>query len=1500
MSLELSRQGGLRRSLRLILLCACLALGPAWAAGPAAADADAARYAARSVDGLWQRLPGSAMPWRDPGVARPRAYDSTRLDLARLQALLAPAPIEDTPWADARGGVEISLPLPGGRFGRFRVINSPILDPETASRFPEISTYRGRGIDDPGASVRLDLGPTGMNAYVRDLGGVAAIRPYAEGDRAHYQSYFLRDDPAEAAAASCNAAAEDPWHAPLDALGATGRVAPAAVQQSIRRTYRIAIGATQEYTAQNGGTVASALAAIVTRLQGVNLVFNAEIGVQLNLVTPALIGTTEPDGYTSGNTNSLIAENQAITDLLIGPANYDLGHVFDAAAPGGGASGLARTPAVCRNGEKASGTSGGNSIALLAHELGHMFGASHTFNNNAGGSCASFNGANQREPSTAMEPGSGSTLMSYAGTCGPADLQQSRDAYFHGQSLDQMVLYVSSGDGAACAAISNTGNGGITITDWTPTVTVPDRTPFRLSLRATDADFDPVTVAWDEVDAGAASPPELDNGDRALFRSYLPSQVQWRSFPRLDYVLNNASVPPGTYTCAAGPPAVTCLTGETLTTTTRTLNFRAHARDGFDALNSVQVAVNVVGGSGPFAVGSPNAPSDVWVQGTAQLVTWFPGASADPPIGVDTVRITLSTDGGLSFPIVLADAVPNSGIAPVYVPDDALSTQARVKVESVIPGNFHGFYDISNANFQIRGLAVTNLADSGEGSLRKAILDANSDPRLTTIRFAIGASGTLQVLTPQSPLPPITAPVEIDGWSQGGTGYEGPPLIELRGEQIAAPNSDGLVITGGGSTIRGLSVHRFSGSGIVLRGGGGNVVEFSVIGANAGGSSTEGNVGNGIWIDNSPDNLIGRRTVAAAFRPNVIVNNTVGVLITGGGASGNGLYSNHIGTRGFGVPGYGNRSAGVRVLDAPGNLIGGTRPAGGGLVLSAGNVISGQSSGGGTGVHISGPLAAGNAVRSNLIGLTPDGATGLRNGFAGVQVQNAPSTRIGGVDPAEGNALACSDYVVHVSGAAATTTTIEGNTIGTNQAGNASVGCSVYGVYTEVPILIGGADPAARNWISGNGSIGVFLSEAGASGSRVQGNYIGTNVAGSAAVPNNSFGIFSQRAGNHLIGGSQPGEGNLISGNLGSGIDLAGATSGTRIEGNFIGTNAAGTAAIPNQAGVGVRIFGGNDNVVGGTAPGARNLISGNGPPGNGHGIRLEVFGSSSGNRIEGNYIGTDVSGLLPLGNGGSGIQVFSPDSSVNVGINTIGGTTAAARNVIAGNAGNGIWLAFADRFRVVGNAIGVGADGSTPLGNLLDGVSIYGNRNQIGEAGAGNTIAYSGAGTVPASIAGVRIDNGEGNSVRGNSIHANNALGFNLLGGTENLGVTANDACDADSGPNRLQNFPVLLAVNALGAATSASGTLNAAPNQAFQIDLYASPDCDAAGHGEGRLHLGAFAATTGADCNASFSATLPVPLPPNQVATATATDAEGNTSEYSACTTVVGGELIFANGFE
>ena len=1503
MSLQNRRTRGWRRTLRLALMVVVLgwAGGGASASGIVAPDAAAPNASPDSSDGLWRRIPESAIPDRGERQTRPRAYATAHLDLLRLRAMLGIAPLHDSAPDGGEAEVELELPLPDGRFGRFRLHEAPILDPALAAQFPQIRTYSGRGIDDPAASLRLDVGELGLHAFVRGAAGMLAVVPYAVGDLAHYQSYFLRDDPAEAEGASCGVGGGDPLHAALEAVAAP--VAPRAVQQSIRRTYRLAVGTTTEYTAQNGGTVGSALSAITARVQGANLIFNAEVGIQLNLVAPAVIATGEPDGYTSGNPNALLDENQDIMDVIIGTAGYDVAQVFDSSQAGGGAIGLATRPAACRADFKARGTSGGNSIVLFVHEMGHMFDASHTFNNNFSQSCGSLLGQSTREPATAMEPGSGSTLMSYAGTCGPADLQTGRDTYFHGQSLDQMVAYIANGAGAACAAISNTGNSGITITDWSPAVTIPDRTPFRLSMRATDTALEPVFVTWEEVDAGAASPPEGDNGDRAIFRSYPPTQVQTRDLPRLDYVLANAGVPPATYTCAAGPPPTTCLTGEAIAVTTRTLKFRGTARDNFDALNSVDVAVNVVGNSGPFAVGSPNAAGTVWVQGTGQFVAWLPGASADPPIGVDTVKISLSTDGGQSFPFVLADAVPNTGIAPVFVPD-VITTRGRVKVEAVIPGNFHTFYDISDADFEVRALAVTNTADSGEGSLRKAILDANSDPGPTTIRFAIGASGSPQQIFPQTPLPEITAPVDIDGLSQGGSGYVGIPLIELRGDNIAAPNSHGLVVTGGGSTLSGLSIHRFSGSGIVLRGAGGNVVEFSVIGANPTGSSTEGNLGNGIWIDNSPNNLVGRRTLTSALRPNLIQRNEVGVLITGANASGNGLYSNQIGTRGgIGFPGYGNRSAGVRIVDAPGNLVGGTRPGGGGLPLSAGNTISGQSSGGGIGVHITGPLALGNRVRSNLIGLTPDGTAGLRNSVAGVYVQNAPGTEIGGLDAGEGNALACSDYVVRVDGAASTSTRIQGNTIGTNQAGNAGVQCSVYGVYTEVPIVIGGDSPAARNWISGNG-YGVFMSEAGASGTVVTGNYIGTNIAGTAAVPNSFSGISSLRAGNHRIGGTQAGQGNLVSGNLGTGIELSGATSGTRIEGNFVGTNAAGTAAIPNGSGVGIRIYGGSNNVVGGTTPGARNLISGNGPPGNGHGIRLEIYGNSSGNRIEGNYIGTDVTGLLPLGNGGAGIQVFSPDSSVGVGDNYIGGTTAAARNVIGGNGSYGIWLAYADRMQVQGNYIGVGANGIAPVGNGATGIVIYANRNVIGGTapGAGNTIANAGPGGGPTVFlySGVRVESGTGNVVRGNALYANFGQALDLLGGTESQGYTANDACDADTGPNQLQNFPVITAASSAGASTSVSGSLNAAANQAFQVDVYASADCDATGHGEGRLYLGAVTVNTGADCNATFNATLPVPLPANQVATATATDAAGNTSEFSACTVVVGGDAIFANGFE
>ena len=407
---------------------------------------------------------------------------------------------------------------------------------------------------------------------------------------------------------------------------------PLIAQNGPRRTYRLAVAATAEYTAQNGGTVALARAAIVTTITGVNAIYNVDLNVQLSLINNTNIIYTNPttDPYTTQNTNNLITENQANLDnaSVLGSANYDIGHVFDATNATGGGAGLARRASTCASGTKGLGTSGGGFVDLTAHEMGHQFGASHTFNDNSTGSCFSINGSNQRVPESAYEPGSGSTIMSYDSSCGVKNLQGFRDNYFHIRSLEQIYDYISgAGVGNTCDVETPTSNGGIAISQFSPSFNVPDKTPFRLSAQFDDLDSNAETVTWEEYDLGDASPPEGDNGNRPIFRSYLPSNIQSRTFPRIDYILaSNTNTPPATYVCGGTPAApVMCLTGESRTETTRTMTFIGTARDNAGAVFSATVQVNVFAGAGPFAITTPNSSTTSWTQGTRQTIVWARG-----------------------------------------------------------------------------------------------------------------------------------------------------------------------------------------------------------------------------------------------------------------------------------------------------------------------------------------------------------------------------------------------------------------------------------------------------------------------------------------------------------------------------------------------------------------------------------------------------------------------------------------------------------------------------------------------------------------------------------------------------------------------------------------------------------------------------------------------------------------------------------------------------------
>ena len=402
-----------------------------------------------------------------------------------------------------------------------------------------------------------------------------------------------------------------------------------------------------------------------------------------------------------------------------------------------------------------------------------------------------------------------------------------------------------------------------------------------------------------------------------------------------------------------------------------------------------------------------------------------------------------------------------------------------------------------------------------------------------------------------------------------------------------------------------------------------------------------------------------------------------------------------------------------------------------------------------------------------------------------------------------------------------------------------------------------------------------FTSPSGTTNNNVvEGNFIGTNPSGTVALGNNN-GIGINFSTANLIGGTTPAARNVISGNGSRGISISTGASATTIQGNFIGTTASGTGALGNNSG-GISSAGTGPDTIGGTAAGARNVISANQ---NNAGIFVQS-GTATGPVIAGNLIGTDVTGTVALGNFFGIWLNFGP----SLGNSTIGGATAGAPNVISGNRSHGVLMTGDSRNnQLLGNFIGTDITGSKPLGNAGNGVSIEAaaRLNRIGGslAGQGNTIAYNAGNGV--LVTGSPTANG--NAVRRNSIYSNGLLGIDLGGD----GATANDPGDTDPGPNNMQNFPVITSVTGDNTQTIINGTLNSAPNTTFSLNFYSNSACDPSGSGEGATPFGpgAFGTTTDAGGNATFSITMPASLPAGHVITATATDPTSNTSEFSPC---------------
>jgi hypothetical protein len=531
-----------------------------------------------------------------------------------------------------------------------------------------------------------------------------------------------------------------------------------------------------------------------------------------------------------------------------------------------------------------------------------------------------------------------------------------------------------------------------------------------------------------------------------------------------------------------------------------------------------------------------------------------------------------------------------------------------------------------------------------------------------------------------------------------------------------------------------------------------------------------------------------------------------------------------------------------------------------GLVLAGGNsTVRGLGIGGFSGVGVVLQGSGGDALTGNYIGTNATGTAAHPNALGGASVLGTSNNTIGGTNPGEGNVISANlQQGVLLSGGGASGNRLLGNLIGLGAGGATALGNGSHNVYVlNAPgNTVGGtAAVGAGNVISASGASGVLIEGAGATGNRVQGNYIGTDASGTLARGNAGNGVAVLGASGNTVGAEGNVGDNVVSGNGGAGISLSGAgATGNVVVGNFVGTDASGAVALPNGTGITLSA-GAANNTIGTAAIGGGNLVSGN----RGHGVSIDGAGTS-GNVLVGNYVGTDGGGGFAIPNGGSGVYLSDAPG------NTIGSLTAGAFNLISANAQSGVLItgAGASGNVVIGNLIGVASDGGSYLGNGGNGVALLGGAhdNTIGgtAAGAGNTIAYSGND-------GVLVDTGTGNAVLSNLLFGNFNLGIELL-----------------NGGNNNQAAPTLTSATTSGSSLTVSGTFAGQSSSSYTLQFYANPDPT---DPEGTVLLGTVTVTTDATGAASFTFSFGA-VPPGWVVTATATDAAGNTSAFSAAVTV------------
>ncbi|WP_242203069.1 zinc-dependent metalloprotease [Aestuariivivens insulae] len=654
-----------------------------------------------------------------------------QLDIESLKTLLKDAPLRNN---NTTSDIIISFPNSEGTLEAFRINEAPLFKPDFQKKHPELRTYVGTSVTNNGNKIRFSITPFGLHAMtLSSEKGLQLIDP-AGLDNKYYISYNKSDLVNLPPPFYCKYI-DDLGHFKNTSSSKSNSTRNA--NDGILRTYDLALASTVEYSTYHidaagvsGGTDTekknAVKAAMMVTMNRVNGIFEREISLTMQMVDNTnIIFIAEPDGYTNDNGQTMLSENQTIIDNAIGSVNYDIGHVF---STGGG--GIASLNSPCVSGSKAKGVTGLSApvgdvfdVEFVAHEMGHQFGAPHTWSSNSGG-CS----ATEWSSTNAYEPGSGSTIMSYAGLCAPDNVQLNGDDYFHQKSLQMIWANISSGNSSNCDTEASSGNTAPTANAGID-YTIPVSTPYKLTGSSTDIDGTGThTYTWEQFDLATSQGSISENNTTGpLVRSFEPTSDPVRYIPNLkDLRFSNGST-----------------TWEKLASVPRSLNFQLTVRDNgkdnnYGQTDNDEMTITVIDANGPFKVTSQNAYISYPV-GSTQTITWNVADTNLSPINTSMVNIRLSIDGGLTYPTILT-TTNNDGNADITFPSGVAAPYCRIMIEADPSQNI--FFSINEENFSI-GYTITETCNQYSGGTNLPISIPDNGNSFETSTISVSESSTI-------------------------------------------------------------------------------------------------------------------------------------------------------------------------------------------------------------------------------------------------------------------------------------------------------------------------------------------------------------------------------------------------------------------------------------------------------------------------------------------------------------------------------------------------------------------------------------------------------------------------------------------------------------------------------------------------------------------------------------------------------------------------------------